>query len=423
MTYPVYDYTSLYSFVVFHHANHLISSVPFNNASELGWPQTPVAQLKLDKTLALAEFARLADALLQVQLSGLFGVSIPSLDPVRRKRKETLEAALIAKGEGQAGKEEEAKAGGEEEEGGQEGDKGDDETSKKKGALEEESGEPEEDKASENFLSRFPLAAAAIIRANPDSPLTQSRSLRRRSEAGGEGRQARETKTAKSGKTSTVTEAGASSSPSAVVPASYPVTGSDFWVLQALSAPIVESYRYHFSGHRPTNRLDKAEWFLTHALTELQHHLSFIERYWDPVLRRYLHPHPREERKGDASGQRRRLLVENGEGEERGGEEDEDEDEEEEEEELWRGLWSGPASFTRVILSTAADKLEAHLRALLPSPPPSPRQPTTSVSFMAGVRVRGRAAVSHVEGERRDLFRHTIEQVRSTPELLCRPPS
>ncbi|KNZ79633.1 RAD50-interacting protein 1 [Termitomyces sp. J132] len=47
--------------------------------------------------------------------------------------------------------------------------------------------------------------------------------------------------------------------------------------LQALVHPIALRFKYHFDSTRPTNRLDKPEWYFTHVLNVAHEHRTFME--------------------------------------------------------------------------------------------------------------------------------------------------
>lgn len=53
--------------------------------------------------------------------------------------------------------------------------------------------------------------------------------------------------------------------------------------------PLELRFRYHFSGDRPTNRLDKPEYFLSHILDLLEVHNDFLLDYVQPILDRRSH--------------------------------------------------------------------------------------------------------------------------------------
>ena len=56
--------------------------------------------------------------------------------------------------------------------------------------------------------------------------------------------------------------------------------------LEVMVQPLAQRFRYHFFGDRPTNRLDKPEYFLSHVLDLLDIHSFFIMEAFQPVLDR-----------------------------------------------------------------------------------------------------------------------------------------
>jgi hypothetical protein len=54
--------------------------------------------------------------------------------------------------------------------------------------------------------------------------------------------------------------------------------------LEVVVQPLATRFRYHFYGERPTNRLDKPEYFLTHILDLLDRHSGFITDMLGPIL-------------------------------------------------------------------------------------------------------------------------------------------
>ena len=54
--------------------------------------------------------------------------------------------------------------------------------------------------------------------------------------------------------------------------------------LEVLISPLAQRFQYHFSGDRPTNRLDKPEYFFSHFFDILNTHLEFITEYIQPLL-------------------------------------------------------------------------------------------------------------------------------------------
>ncbi|CAE6432985.1 unnamed protein product [Rhizoctonia solani] len=56
--------------------------------------------------------------------------------------------------------------------------------------------------------------------------------------------------------------------------------------LEALILPIALRFKFHFDGTRPTNRLDKPEWYFTHILNISHEHRGFMEHFIQPLLDR-----------------------------------------------------------------------------------------------------------------------------------------
>lgn len=54
--------------------------------------------------------------------------------------------------------------------------------------------------------------------------------------------------------------------------------------LQVLVQPLEMRFRYHFDGDKPTNRLDRPEYFLSHVTTLLDDYSTFVSDYVQPVL-------------------------------------------------------------------------------------------------------------------------------------------
>jgi hypothetical protein len=48
--------------------------------------------------------------------------------------------------------------------------------------------------------------------------------------------------------------------------------------------PLIVRFAFHFESNRPTNRIDKPEWFLTHVLGLVQDHSKMLTRALQPVL-------------------------------------------------------------------------------------------------------------------------------------------
>ena len=54
--------------------------------------------------------------------------------------------------------------------------------------------------------------------------------------------------------------------------------------LEVMIQPLAIRFRYHFYGDKPTNRLDKPEFFLTHILDLLERHGDFMSNLLGPIL-------------------------------------------------------------------------------------------------------------------------------------------
>lgn len=53
---------------------------------------------------------------------------------------------------------------------------------------------------------------------------------------------------------------------------------------QALVHPLEMRFRYHFDGDKPTNRLDRPEYFLSHITTLLNDYSGFVVHHMQPIL-------------------------------------------------------------------------------------------------------------------------------------------
>ena len=53
---------------------------------------------------------------------------------------------------------------------------------------------------------------------------------------------------------------------------------------EVLVQPLEMRFRYHFEGDKPTNRLDRPEYFLAHVTTLLDDYSAFVGDYMQPVL-------------------------------------------------------------------------------------------------------------------------------------------
>ncbi|CAL1287774.1 unnamed protein product [Larinioides sclopetarius] len=54
--------------------------------------------------------------------------------------------------------------------------------------------------------------------------------------------------------------------------------------LQLMLQPLQKRFVFHFMGKKPTNRLDKPEWYLTQILTWISDHTPFLEKAVEPIL-------------------------------------------------------------------------------------------------------------------------------------------
>ncbi|KAG8175130.1 hypothetical protein JTE90_023412 [Oedothorax gibbosus] len=56
--------------------------------------------------------------------------------------------------------------------------------------------------------------------------------------------------------------------------------------LQLMLQPLQKRFAYHFMGKKPTNRLDKPEWYLTQILGWISDHSPFLEKTVEPILQK-----------------------------------------------------------------------------------------------------------------------------------------
>jgi hypothetical protein len=56
---------------------------------------------------------------------------------------------------------------------------------------------------------------------------------------------------------------------------------------EVLVRPLEMRFRYHFEGDKPTNRIDRPEYFLTHITSLLNDYSAFVIDFVQPVLLRY----------------------------------------------------------------------------------------------------------------------------------------
>ncbi|KAL9130908.1 MAG: hypothetical protein Q9217_001011 [Psora testacea] len=57
--------------------------------------------------------------------------------------------------------------------------------------------------------------------------------------------------------------------------------------LEVMAKPLELRFKYHFEGDRPTNKLDKPEYFLSHIVGLLNTYDDFFATYLQPILRRH----------------------------------------------------------------------------------------------------------------------------------------
>ncbi|KAI9797971.1 MAG: hypothetical protein M1833_005027 [Piccolia ochrophora] len=57
--------------------------------------------------------------------------------------------------------------------------------------------------------------------------------------------------------------------------------------LEVMMRPLELRFRYHFDGDRPTNRLDKPEYFMSHVIDLITSYSDFFAEYLQPVLQDY----------------------------------------------------------------------------------------------------------------------------------------
>ncbi|KAF9156452.1 hypothetical protein BG015_005176 [Linnemannia schmuckeri] len=73
--------------------------------------------------------------------------------------------------------------------------------------------------------------------------------------------------------------------------------------IEQMAAPLILRFRYHFDGKRPTNRLDKPEWYLTHILELIKDHSPFLQNFVQGIVQ------DTEYREYDAKNDFIRLLL------------------------------------------------------------------------------------------------------------------
>ncbi|KZT54056.1 hypothetical protein CALCODRAFT_485889 [Calocera cornea HHB12733] len=63
-----------------------------------------------------------------------------------------------------------------------------------------------------------------------------------------------------------------------------PPRDTGLYPLQALVRPVSQRFKYHFEGSRPTNRLDKPEWYFAHMLGVVRDTATMVERVFQPLV-------------------------------------------------------------------------------------------------------------------------------------------
>ena len=76
-----------------------------------------------------------------------------------------------------------------------------------------------------------------------------------------------------------------SSSSSSVSPSQSPVSDR-LWIFDLLFSPLHLRFQYHFTGEKPTNRLDKLEWALAFISNVVTLHAPVLDAYVQPILLR-----------------------------------------------------------------------------------------------------------------------------------------
>ncbi|KZO97338.1 hypothetical protein CALVIDRAFT_513639 [Calocera viscosa TUFC12733] len=63
-----------------------------------------------------------------------------------------------------------------------------------------------------------------------------------------------------------------------------PPRDTGLYPLQALVRPVAQRFKYHFESSRPTNRLDKPEWYFSHMLGVIRDTAMLTERVFQPLV-------------------------------------------------------------------------------------------------------------------------------------------
>jgi len=61
-------------------------------------------------------------------------------------------------------------------------------------------------------------------------------------------------------------------------------TSGVLWFITILTKPILLRFKYHFSGDRETNRIDKPEWYLDFITSMLKYHMEFLVNAVHPAM-------------------------------------------------------------------------------------------------------------------------------------------
>ncbi|KAG2176539.1 hypothetical protein INT44_007202 [Umbelopsis vinacea] len=69
--------------------------------------------------------------------------------------------------------------------------------------------------------------------------------------------------------------------------------------IQIMLSALSLRFRFHFEGSRPTNRLDKPEWYLNHTIQTISQHLPFVVGVVQPIIDKFNSPSLRNSAKTD----------------------------------------------------------------------------------------------------------------------------
>lgn len=59
-------------------------------------------------------------------------------------------------------------------------------------------------------------------------------------------------------------------------------------IFRVMAAPLIARLRFHFSGSRPTNRIEKPEWIFEQVLDTINKNSAFVTDFIEPILRRHM---------------------------------------------------------------------------------------------------------------------------------------